>query len=155
MAQSSGVTCGKDQSTGQLGLRLRRVLILFEDTRAKFPRFCAIAEDPTGAAILLEPVKARAPNRQRIILQMAPRISPTETTNQSTPKELPITPTSGTMSRLNDRGRFNAGMRTVLRNLMTSRILRKHLCDKSVRPRHRLQERTSLHFVMQKLAIMS
>lgn len=114
VAQSSGVTCRKDQSTGQLGLRLRRVLILFKDTRAKIPRFCAIAEDPRGVAILLESVKTRASNRQRIILQRTPRISLTETTNQSTPKELPITSTSRTMSRLNDERRFSTGMRTVL-----------------------------------------
>jgi len=66
VAQSGGVTCGEDQPTRQLGLRLRRVLILFEDNRAGISRLCAIAEDPAGAAVLLEPVRTRAPNRQRI-----------------------------------------------------------------------------------------
>lgn len=66
MAQSGGLTCGEDQPAGQLGLRLRRVLILFEDNCARICRLCAIAEDPAGVAVLLEPVRTRAPNRQRI-----------------------------------------------------------------------------------------
>jgi len=66
MAQSSGVTRRKDQSTGQFGLRLRRVLILFEDVDAGISRLCAIAENLADTAVLLEPVRARAPNRRRL-----------------------------------------------------------------------------------------
>jgi len=66
MAQSSGVTSRKDQSTGQFGLRLRRVLILFEDVDAGISRLCAIAENLADTAVLLEPVRARAPNRRRL-----------------------------------------------------------------------------------------
>ncbi|KYM92121.1 Dipeptidase 1 [Atta colombica] len=64
--QSSRVTCGEDQSTRQLGLRLRRVLILFKDNCAGISRLFTIAEDPEDTAVLLEPVRTRVPNRQRI-----------------------------------------------------------------------------------------
>ena len=66
VAQSSRVTCGEDQSTRQLGLRLRRVLILFKDNCAGISRLCTIAEDPEDTAVLLEPVRTRVPNRQKI-----------------------------------------------------------------------------------------
>lgn len=47
MAQSGSVAGGEDQSAGQLCLRLRGVLIFFEDARIRIPRFCTIAEDST------------------------------------------------------------------------------------------------------------
>jgi len=81
VAQSGGITGGEDQSTRQLGLRVWRVLILFEDVRAGISRLCAIAEDPAGTVALLEPVRTRVLNRQKIIRRGYPRISPTETTN--------------------------------------------------------------------------
>lgn len=113
MAQSGGVTRGEDQSTGQLGLRLRRVLILFGDNRARISRPCPIAEDPAGVAVLLELVRTRAPNRQRIRIRRLHGISSAETTDQSTPEELPKeTSTSGTPSRLNERRRFSTGNAT-------------------------------------------
>lgn len=91
VAQSGGVTSGENQSTGQLGLRLRRVLILFEDNRAGISRLCPIAEDPAGVAVLLELVRTRVPNRQwiRIIRKDSTESSSTETTDQSTSEELP------------------------------------------------------------------
>lgn len=113
VASGSSVTRGEDQSAGQLGLRLRGVLILFEDTHTGISRLCAIAEDSTSAATLQKPVRTtRAPNRQKIIPRKASQISLQETAEA--PKELPTT--SGTPSRLNERRRSSAVTRPILRN---------------------------------------
>jgi len=58
-----------------------------------------------------------------------PRISSMETTDQSTPKELP---TSGTPSRLNKRQKIQRGNATGPSKLMASRILRRHFWDGQV-----------------------
>jgi len=96
MAQSSGVTSRKDQSTGQFGLRLRRVLILFEDVDAGISRLCAIAENLADTAVLLEPVRARAPNRRRLQSSFHERASRISSRLRSTdlPPKLPTSRTS-------------------------------------------------------------
>lgn len=130
MAQSGGVTRGEDQSTGQLGLRLRRVLILFKDNRAGISRLCPIAEDPADTAILLELVRTRAPNRQRIrIHKKTPwifhivdllRKRPTNLHRKNCRKRLPL---QGLRRALTKIQRGNA---TGPSKLMASRILRRH-----------------------------
>lgn len=47
MAQSGSIASGEDQSTWQLRMRLRSVLIFFEDIHSRIPRFSTIAEDST------------------------------------------------------------------------------------------------------------
>lgn len=47
MAQSGSIASGENQSTWQLRMRLRSVLIFFEDIHSRIPRFSTIAEDST------------------------------------------------------------------------------------------------------------
>lgn len=116
VAQSGGITCGKDQSTGQLGLRLWRILILFEDNRTGISRLCAIAKDPASVAVLLEPVRTRAPNHQRIrairrLYGYLQRKRPTNLHRKNCRLLL-----QGLRRALTRDKRFSAGMRPVLRN---------------------------------------